>query len=216
MATVCGEPLALSVIVSVPVRFPVAVGVKVTEMAHVAPVATLLPHVCVSAKSPDVLMDVMESAAVPEFVSVMVCATLVEPSVCEAKVRLVGESVTAGAATAGGVPVPLKATVCGESPALSVIVSVPVRLPAAVGVKVTEMVHVAPVATLLSHVCGSAKSPDALIDVIASAAVPEFVSVMVCATLVEPVVCAAKVRLVGESVTAGVVTVTEFVPVELS
>jgi hypothetical protein len=114
------------------------------------------------------------------------------------------------------VPVPLKATVCGDPVALSVIVSKPVWLPAAVGEKVTEMVQVAPVATLLPHVCVSAKSPDALMEVMESAAVPEFVSVMVCAMLVEPVVCVAKVRLVGESVTAGVVTVTELVPVEIS
>jgi hypothetical protein len=46
-ATVCGEPLALSVIVSVPVRLPAAVGVKVTEIAQFAPAATLAPQVLV-------------------------------------------------------------------------------------------------------------------------------------------------------------------------
>jgi hypothetical protein len=53
------------------------------------------------------------------------------------------------------------------------------------------------------------------------AAVPELVRVTVCVLLVMPSTCEAKVRLVGESVTAEVVaieaiTVTEFVPVELS
>lgn len=101
------------------------------------------------------------------------------------------------------VPVPLKLTVCGESPALSVIVNVPVRLPADVGVKVTEIVQLAPAATLLPQVLTSAKSPDALMEAMERDAVPEFVSVIVRAALVEPVACASKVKLVGETVAAG-------------
>jgi hypothetical protein len=76
-------------------------------------------------------------------------------------------------------PPPLKATVCGDPLTLSVIVSVPVRLPAAVGVKVTEAVQPAPAARLAPHVFVSAKSPEAAIDAIVSAAVPELVSVTV-------------------------------------
>jgi hypothetical protein len=148
----------------VPVRVPVAVGVKVTEIVHFAPAATELPQVCVSAKSPEALIDVMESAAVPEFVSVMVCAALVEPVVCEANVRLVGERVTAGDVVIGRAPVPLKATVWGEPLALSVMVTVPVRAPVAVGVKLTEMVQLVPPATTLPQVLVSAKSPEAAID----------------------------------------------------
>lgn len=118
-------------------------------------------------------------------------------------------------------PPPLSATVCGEPLALSVIASAPVRLPAAVGVKVTEMVQLALAVTLVPQVFVWAKSPDATIDVMTRAAVPELVSVTVCAALVIPSTCEAKVRLVGESVTAGAVaieaiTVTEFVPIELS
>ena len=67
---VCGEPLALSVTVNVPVRVPLAVGVNVTEMEHFAPAATLDPQVLVSAKSPEATMDVTLSAACPELVSV--------------------------------------------------------------------------------------------------------------------------------------------------
>jgi hypothetical protein len=48
------------------------------------------------------------------------------------------------------------------------------------------------------------------------AAVPEFVSVTVCAALVVPSVSEEKVRMFGASVTGGVVTVTEFIPVELA
>jgi hypothetical protein len=71
-ATVCGEPLTLSVIVSVPVRLPAAVGVKVMEMVQPAPAATLVPHVFVWAKSPEAAIEATVSAAVPELVSVTV------------------------------------------------------------------------------------------------------------------------------------------------
>jgi hypothetical protein len=77
-------------------------------MVQPAFAATLVPQLFVWAKSPDAAIDVMFSAAVPELVSVMVWAVLVEPSVCEAKVRLVGESVAVGVAAT---PVPLSVTV---------------------------------------------------------------------------------------------------------
>ena len=67
----CGEPLALSATVSVPVRVPATVGVNATEMVQLAPAATLDPQFWVSTKSPEAAIDVMESADVPELVSVM-------------------------------------------------------------------------------------------------------------------------------------------------
>jgi hypothetical protein len=45
-------------------------------------------------------------AAWPEFVNVTVCAALLDPTVTEENVRLVGDIVTAGM----GVPVPLNVT----------------------------------------------------------------------------------------------------------
>jgi hypothetical protein len=128
----------------------------------------------------------------------------VVPSVCGAKVKLVVESVAAGAVTIGFAPVPLKAKVWGEPVALSVIVRLPARVPAAVGVKAIEIVQVAAAATLRPQVLVSEKSPDTAIAPSVSAAVPELVSVTVCAALVVPVVCDRKVRLVGESVAVGV------------
>jgi hypothetical protein len=109
--TVCGELPALSVIVTVPVRVPAAVGVKVTEIVQLAPAATPVPQLCVSAKSPEAAIDAIVRGALPELVSFTVWAALVVPSVCEAKVRPVGERVTTGAVTTGDTPVPLKATV---------------------------------------------------------------------------------------------------------
>jgi len=96
-------------------------------------------------------------------------------------------------------PVPLSATVCGEPVALSLMVSVPVRVPPAVGVKVTETVQLPPAAKLVPQVLVSVKSPEAVIELIPRAADPEFVRVIVWAALVEPTVCAAKVSDDGAS-----------------
>jgi hypothetical protein len=45
--TLCGLPLALSVMVTLAKRLPVAVGLKVTLMEQFAPAATLAPQVFV-------------------------------------------------------------------------------------------------------------------------------------------------------------------------
>jgi hypothetical protein len=79
--TVCGLPLALSVMLSVPVREPVAVGVKVTLIVQVALAATLVPQLLVWAKSPLAAMLEMLNAPVPLLVSVSVCAALVVPTI---------------------------------------------------------------------------------------------------------------------------------------
>src|SRR5208337_4077367 len=70
------------------------------------------------------------------------------------KARLVDERLTAGA-----VPVPERLTVCGLPLALSVMLTEAVRLPLAVGVKVTLMVQLLPAATELPHVLVWVKSP---------------------------------------------------------
>ncbi len=60
------------------------------------------------------------------------------------KLRLVGEKLTAGA-----VPVPLRPTVCGLPAALSLMLSVPVRVPVWIGVNVTFNVQLALIASEL-------------------------------------------------------------------
>jgi hypothetical protein len=67
---VCGDPAALSAMLTAPVRVPLAVGVNVTPMVQEAPAATELPQVLVSAKSPLAEMLVMLSVPVPVLVSV--------------------------------------------------------------------------------------------------------------------------------------------------
>lgn len=78
---VCVVGLALSVMVIVPARAPSAVGVKVIERTQLAPAATDVPQLWVTAKSPLAPMLVMVKGAVPELVRVTVWATLVVPSV---------------------------------------------------------------------------------------------------------------------------------------
>ena len=67
--TVCGVVGALSVTVSVPVREPVAEGVKRTVIVHEVPAARLAPQAFVSEKSPVAAIPLMASGAFPVFVS---------------------------------------------------------------------------------------------------------------------------------------------------
>jgi len=94
--TVCGLPTALSLIVNVPVRVALVVGVNVTLIVQVELAATPFPQLSVSAKSPLVKMLVMCKGAVPLLESVTVCGVLVVPTGWPPKLRLVGESETAG------------------------------------------------------------------------------------------------------------------------
>ena len=92
----------------------------------------------------------IERAAVPVFVSVIACTALAVPTVWLANVRLVGDKLTAGTATATAVPV--SDTACGLEAALSVSVMPPVSVPAEVGLKVTEIVQLAFTARLVPQV----------------------------------------------------------------
>ncbi len=89
---------------------------------------------------------------------------------------------------------PERPTLCGLPEALSATERLAVRVPVAEGVKVPEMVQLAPAASVLGltgQVLVCAKSaalvPVRLMPVIESAAVPVLVRVTVCAALVVPV-----------------------------
>ena len=136
--------------------------------------------------------QVSATAELKPFVGFTVIVTGVLTAPC-ATVTVVGAapSVKSGG---GLVPVPVRLTVCGLPPALSVMVKVPVRAPATVGVNVTLIVQVFDPAVAgkvvgligqaVAPVLVSAKSPDAAMELIVSAAFPVFVSVRVCAALV--------------------------------
>jgi len=186
------------------VRLPLARGVKITLIEQEAPAFRLEPQVLVSEKSlgsaPVTAMLEILRATAPVFVTVRVLVALASPTSTLPKLRLAGANFTT-------VPVPVRETVWGLPGALSVIESEAVSVPWAVGLNVTLMVHVAPAATLEPQVLVSEKS-DALLPlrltlVMVSVAAPVLVRVTVCEALDVPANCVLKVRLVGESVTAG-------------
>ena len=145
--TLCGLPVALSVMASEAARPLAAEGVKETLMVQLAPAATEPPQLLDCAKSPafvpETAMPLTVNAALPELVRVTARAALVAPTAWLAKVRLVGDRLAAAVA-----PVPVRLTLCGLPVALSVRVRAAVRVPATAGIKVTLIVQLEPAATL--------------------------------------------------------------------
>ena len=92
---------------------------------------------------------------------------------CHGKGRETGEEPTEDAEP----PVPVRLTVWVAGVALSVMVMAPFLLPLAVGLKVTRIVQLAPVATLEPQLLLWEKSPLALMLVMLRVAFPVFSSV---------------------------------------
>jgi hypothetical protein len=95
--TVCGLNPALSVTDTLALRVPVAVGVNVTEIVQLFFGDTEVPQVLVWVKSvgfvPVIAIPLIVIAVPPlASVRVMTCAVLLVPTVCAAKVKLVGEN----------------------------------------------------------------------------------------------------------------------------
>jgi len=210
--TVWGLSVALSATLTVAVRIPPAVGLKVTLMVQWAPTATLAPQLWVRAKlvelAPDTVMPVTFKVALPVLARVIACAALVVPTAWLAKVRVEGEALALVVAI-----VPETATVCGLPVSLSVMVTSAVRVPAAVGLKVIVMEQLAPAATfdpqLLLWVKSLAFVPDSAILVILKVRFPELASVIACAALAVPTAWLAKVRLEGETPATAAVPVPD-------
>ena len=205
-ATLCGLPGALSLTLTFALRLPVAVGLKLAVIVHVAFTASDAGQSFDCAKSlgfvPVSVTPLIVSGAVPLFRSVEVCAALVEPTICEPKARLAGVN-----ATPEAVPVPVRSTLCGLPGALSVTATLALRLPVAVGANATLIVHVALAASDAGQSLDCVKSvgfvPARVTPLIVSGAVPLLRSVDVCAALVAPTTCEPKARFAGVSVTAG-------------
>ena len=125
-ATVWGLPVAVSAMLKIPLRVPLAMGEKVTLMLQLCPTARVLSRaaqvlVCVNSV---LLVEiwVMFNVAVPVLVMVTLWGGLTVPTFWLVKERLVGATVTAVAAVT---PDPLRAMVCwvpAVPPALSVMV----------------------------------------------------------------------------------------------
>jgi hypothetical protein len=90
--TVLVAPPALTV--RVPVREPVAVGVKVTLTVQDAPAAIEDPQLLVWAKSPLVVIDETDAAELVVLETDTVCAALVVPTTADPKFSAVGATVT--------------------------------------------------------------------------------------------------------------------------
>jgi hypothetical protein len=128
---------ALSVSASVPLPLPASMGENVTLIAQLAPTATEPPQLLVSAKGPDRVILRGLSAALPVLVSVIICGALLVETVCAGKFTLAGERPTPGHTP---VPVRLAVSVSGFG-CPYVTVTVPVRVPAEVGVNQTAKAH---------------------------------------------------------------------------
>ena len=116
--------------------------------------------------------------------------------------------IATGAAGAVEAPVPVSAIVCGEFAALLVKVSVPVRVPDAVGVNERLTVQLAPGATvaLVLQVPRPAKPKSPVIENALGKLrdpLPALVTVTYCTELVEPTLTVPKFKDVDESETEG-------------
>lgn len=147
---VCGLPTAVSVMLIAAVRALVAVGLNDTLIVQLALGANDVPHVCVCEKSPGsgpaIAIALMSKMLVPTLLRVIACAPLLEPTTTVPKFKPEGDTFAA-------VPLPLNATVCGLPAALSLRLSAAVRVPLAVGLKVTVIVQLALAPNELPHVC---------------------------------------------------------------
>jgi hypothetical protein len=177
---------------------------SVTVMVNVlVPALTGVPD-----KIPAVLNDipVLHEPLQGELVQVYGAVPLAAVKVAEYAVPTTpaGSEVVVMASVVAVTAVPLSDTCCGLAAALSVNVIAPVSVPAAVGVKVTEMAQLALAARLVPQVLVWAKLPEAAIPPIERAPVPEFFKVIVWAALVVATVWLAKVKLAADKLTAGV------------
>jgi hypothetical protein len=193
-----------SVTISAPVLVPVVVGENVTLMMQLVATARVEEQVFVWAKSPVTAMLAIFSVAVPLLLRVTFFAALVVVSLTEPQMSEVDES-----EATGPIPVPDRETEGAVPPALVFTVTLPVRAPRAVGVKVTLMVQEAFVASVLDPVgqlLNWAKSPTLVplsaMLLMLSGAAPVLVTVIVCAAVVVPTNWLPKARLVGVTVTA--------------
>jgi len=177
-AIASGEPGALLVIETLPLALPVTVGVyfAVNEVFAPALIVTGTVSPLIVKPVPEALAAVMVTLAVPEFVSVTVWDALL-PTATLPKLTLVVFGVRAPC-----VPVPLKAIVKGEPGALLVIETLPLALPATVGVNFAVNEMFAPALIVMGTVSPLMvnPAPEALAAVIVMLAVPELVSVIDC------------------------------------
>ena len=109
-STRCGLPVALSVMVMAPLRFPAAVGSKVTSMVQFAPAAIVEPQSSISPKFVLAWILVIRKDPVPELVTLTGNAELVPPITSVPKPTVVTDKATVG------VPLPNDASPPPQAP----------------------------------------------------------------------------------------------------
>ena len=144
--TECGDPAAVSVIVTAALRDPAATGRNVTETLQEPKAATLVPQLLDCEKSPGfapvIAMLEIESAIEPVLVSVKLCGVLGEPMFKPPKIRLPGLSETP--AEPPPPPLPLSGTVTVVSAATT---SDALRGPEEAGINAIQIVQLEPAHT---------------------------------------------------------------------
>jgi hypothetical protein len=158
-------------------------------------------------KSPVIVTLLTEREDEPTYLMFTSVVVPVAPTATEPKLKLVGVSATVEEPEEPA-PVPLRAMDCGLPEALSVMVTEPVRVPAAVGVKVTLMLQLPVLAAKeLPQLLLCAKlvlfAPVTPMFVMLNAALPVFMSVTDCDPLVVFNAWLAKITLELERLTAG-------------
>lgn len=133
-------PEGVGVIVKFPLMTPSVVGVKVTAKVHLAFAASVPLHgleLLPTAEKSPLVAHVNETLWLSLLVSVMVCATEVDPTLVAANVRLFDME-------SANIPLPVRPTTCGAPTAVSLTVIAPAIDPTAVGANVTVIVQVCP------------------------------------------------------------------------
>jgi hypothetical protein len=145
-------PEGVGVMVKFPFVTPFVVGVKLTAKVHLAFAASVPLHgleLLPTAEKSPLVAHVNVTLWLWLLVSVMVCATEVDPTLVAAKVRLFDMD-------SANIPLPVRPTTCGAPTAVSLTVIAPGMDPTIVGANVTVMVQVCPgvsVAPLQLLVC---------------------------------------------------------------
>src|SRR3954464_2186270 len=166
--TVCGlPPDESSAIVSVPVRLPEAVGLKITLIVHFAPVFSCAPPLLLWVKSPLAEIVWMWSVESPLLLSTTDLGGLAVFTARAAKASDAGEAVATGPN-----PVPIREMLGAGPDILLFRTRVPLRVPRAVGAKKTLTVHTVFGGRLPAQLLVWLKSPVTVNPLIVSASVP--------------------------------------------
>ena len=199
--------VAESVKLSVALRAPAAVGLKVTEALQLVEADRLAPQVLLAiAKSPALVPEIATPLIVIDdvcpFVNVADCDALVDPIDVLANVRLEGVAETLPPDPP--VPRPVSVTVCGLFVAESVNPRTAERLPDVVGAKTTLAVQLEDAASEEPHVLLLIRKspgfvPDIAMLLMLIELVPLFVSVTAFAAPLLPTATDTQFRLVGET-----------------